>query len=455
MKSSEKPTTPRGMRDFGPLQMAKRNYIIQNIRAVFQNYGFDNIETPSMELLSVLTGKYGDEGDQLLFKVLNSADFLERSEATVKDFEKGSKHLLKMISEKGLKYDLTVPFARYVVMNRNELTFPFKRYQIQPVWRADKPQRGRYREFYQCDADVVGSDSLIQEAEILLMIRDAYQRLKFDEYITKINNRKILTGISEAIGMAGKESDFCVIIDKLDKIGKEKVFQQLEQKGCPASSFASLEKMLETPADKQIDFLKELLKDSETGLLGISEIEEVFDFIKDEEGLQVEFDLTLARGLSYYTGAIFEVKPLDSKIGSINGGGRYDDLTGVFGLENMSGIGISFGIDRIYDVLEEKNLFPETITNSVEVLLISFDKDCLKHAMTLARVLRKNNISSYIYPDIVKIKKQFAYANKNNIPYVIVIGSEEMKTGKYNLKDMESGNQELLTIEEIIQTLGK
>lgn len=455
MKSSEKPRTPSGMRDFGPLQMAKRNYIIENIRAVFKSYGFDNIETPSMELLSVLTGKYGDEGDQLLFKVLNSADFLERSKSTIEDFEKGSKHLLKKIAEKGLKYDLTVPFARYVVMNRNDITFPFKRYQIQPVWRADKPQRGRYREFYQCDADVVGSDSLIQDAEILLMIRDAYQRLNLKDYITKINNRKILTGISEAIGMAGKESEFCVIIDKLDKIGKEKVFKQLEEKGCPSSSFDDLDQMLNTPADQQLAFLKELLKDSETGLLGIQEIEEVFEFIEDEENLQVEFDLTLARGLSYYTGAIFEVKPLNSKIGSINGGGRYDNLTGVFGLESTSGTGISFGIDRIYDVLEEKNLFPETITNSVEVLLISFDKECMKHAITVAGGLRKNNISCYIYPDLVKVKKQFAYANKNNVPYVVVIGSEEMNTGKYNLKDMTSGNQELLTIEEIIQTLGK
>lgn len=453
MKSSEKPKTPSGMRDFGPFEMAKRNYIIENIRTVFKNYGFDNIETPSMEQLSVLTGKYGDEGDQLLFKVLNSGDFLSKS--TKDDFEKGSKHLLTKISEKGLKYDLTVPFARYVVMNRNEISFPFKRYQIQPVWRADRPQRGRYREFYQCDADVVGSDSLIQEAEILLMIKDAYQNLKLTDYVTKINNRKILTGISEAIGMAGKESDFCVIIDKLDKIGREKVFIQLAEKGCPDSAFENLDKMLDTTPEKQIDFLKNLLGESEIGMAGLQEMEEVFEYIKDEEGLQVEFDLTLARGLSYYTGAIFEVKPLNSPIGSINGGGRYDNLTGVFGLENTSGVGISFGIDRIYDVLEEKNLFPETITNSVEVMLISFDKESQMHGLSIAGKLRKNNISTYIYPDLVKVKKQFAYANKNMIPFVIVVGSEEIKTGKYNLKNMTTGNQELLTIEEIIHTLGK
>ncbi|MGB3466570.1 MAG: histidine--tRNA ligase [Cyclobacteriaceae bacterium] len=451
MKSSEKPNTPSGMRDFGPLEMAKRNFIIDNIRTVFKNYGYDNIETPAMEKLSVLTGKYGDEGDQLLFKVLNSADFLSKTEKS--DLEKGYKHLLPKIAEKGLKYDLTVPFARYVVMNRHNLTFPFKRFQIQPVWRADKPQRGRYREFYQCDADVVGSDSLLQEAEILLMIRDAYSVLGLKDYVTKVNNRKILTGISEAIGMEGKESEFCVIIDKLDKIGKEKVFDQLAAKGCAESSFSALNEMLDTPFQDQIPFLKSFLKNSESGMRGIEEIEEVFEYLKEEKDLQIEFDLTLARGLSYYTGAIFEVKPIDSKIGSINGGGRYDNLTGVFGLKDTSGIGISFGIDRIYDVLEEKSLFPSSLTNSVEVMMISFDKQSQVHALRIAGKLRKNNISCYVYPDLVKVKKQFAYADKNNIPHVIVIGSEEMNTGKYNLKNMQTGNQELLTIDAVIKTL--
>lgn len=439
------------MRDFGPSEMAKRHFIIENIRKVFRNYGFDNIETPSMEKLSVLTGKYGDEGDQLLFKVLNSADFLSKTDAS--DYEKGYKNLLPKIAGKGLKYDLTVPFARYVVMNRHNITFPFKRFQIQPVWRADKPQRGRYREFYQCDADVVGSDSLLQEAEILLMIRDAYQSLGLEEYVIKINNRKILTGISEAIGMAGKESEFCVIIDKLDKIGKEKVFEQLKGKGCPESSLPALQEMLDTPHENQIVFLKSFLKESETGMKGIEEIEEVYEFISGEDNLKLQFDLTLARGLSYYTGAIFEVKPLNSKIGSINGGGRYDDLTGVFGMKDTSGIGISFGIDRIYDVMEEKNLFPESLTNSIQVMIISFDKASQMHALRVAGKIRKKNISCYVYPDLVKVKKQFSYADKNSIPNVIVIGSEEMKTQKYNLKNMESGNQELMTIDEVIAAL--
>lgn len=439
------------MRDFGPEKMAKRNYIIGNIRAVFRQYGFDNIETPAVEQLSVLTGKYGDEGDQLLFKILNSGPYLK--DVTEAHLQEGEKTVLPLIAEKGLKYDLTVPFARFVVMNRNELSFPFKRYQIQPVWRGDRPQRGRYREFYQCDADVVGSDSLIQEAEILLMIRDAYQRLQLEDYVTKVNNRKILTGISDTIGMAGKESAFCVIVDKLDKIGKDKVFEQLQGKGCPESSIPALSKMFDTPADQQIAFLKDFLKDSEVGMTGINEIEEVFDYLTDETDLKVEFDLTLARGLSYYTGAIFEVKPLNSDIGSINGGGRYDDLTGVFGMKDTSGVGISFGIDRIYDVLEEKNLFPETITKSVEVLFVSFDKESMKHSLKLAGALRKNDISCYVYPDLAKIKKQFGYADKNNVPYVVVIGSDEIKAQQYKLKNMVSGEQQMLSLDEIITTL--
>jgi len=451
MKSSEKPKTPSGMRDFGPIQMAKRNYIMENIKNVFQKYGFDHIETPAMEQLSTLTGKYGDEGDQLLFKVLNSGTYL--SKVKDEDFIKDSKHLTPLISEKGLKYDLTVPFARFVVMNRNELTFPFKRYQVQPVWRADRPQRGRYREFYQCDADIVGSNSLIQEAEILLMINDAYKALKLEDYIVKINNRKILTGISEAIGMSGKESDFCVAIDKLDKQGKEKVFEELKRKGCPETSIPLIDELLSTPFDEQLSSLKSFLKNQEIGLEGINEIEKVFNYLAGKNDLKVQFDLTLARGLSYYTGAIFEVKPLNSEIGSINGGGRYDDLTGVFGLENVSGVGISFGIDRIYDVLEEKELFPETVQTSTKVMIIPMDEDCQIPALEMATTLRENEINTYIYPDLVKMKNQFSYANKNNIPYVIVVGAREVEQQQFSLKDMNSGEQDLLTIEGIISTL--
>ncbi len=453
MKSSEKPKTPSGMRDFGPLEMVKRNFIIENVKNVFKKYGFDNIETPAMEQLSTLTGKYGDEGDQLLFKVLNSGPFLDKVKE--EDFVKDSKQLMPLISEKGLKYDLTVPFARYVVMNRHNVTFPFKRFQVQPVWRADRPQRGRYREFYQCDADVIGSKSLIQEAEILLMIRDAYQSLNLDEYVIKLNNRKILTGISEAIGMAGKESDFCVAIDKLDKAGQEKVFDELRNKGCPEESFKLIEELLATPSADQIKYLKKFLVDQPIGIQGIKEIEEVFNYVKNVNGLKIEFDLTLARGLSYYTGAIFEVKPLNSKIGSINGGGRYDDLTGVFGLDDVSGVGISFGIDRIYDVLEEKNLFPDTVSNITQLMIICMDEESQLHGFEIGQKLREANINTYIYPDLVKMKKIFSYADKNNIPYVMVIGTNEMEQKQYNLKNMISGEQVSLTIEKVIDTLKK
>ncbi len=453
--SKEKPSLPKGTRDFGPLQMAKRNYIIDNIRSVFQLYGFAQIETPAIEKLSVLTGKYGDEGDQLLFKILNSADFLTSGKISESDLQKGYKHVTTQISEKGLKYDLTVPFARFVVMNRNDLAFPFKRYQIQPVWRGDKPQKGRYREFYQCDADMIGSKSLLQEAEIVLMINDVFDALNFHDYQIVFNHRKLLTGISKAIGMESKESEFCVAIDKLDKIGKEKVFQELVEKGCPEESLVELSLVLDGKGIDQLDYIKKLIKDDPDGLLGISEVEELQQKLDatGRKDLHLVFDASLARGLSYYTGAIFEVKPTNVKIGSITAGGRYDDLTGMFGMPDVSGIGISFGLDRIYDVLEELNLFPETLRPSAQLMLASFDDEAQAYALKLAIKMRKNGIPTEVYPDVAKIQKQFKYADKQNIPYVIVIGSEEMKSELFTLKNMVTGEQTTLGIDEIIQNI--
>ncbi len=457
--SKEKPSLPKGTRDFGPIQMAKRNYIIDKIKSVFRLYGFAQIETPALEQLSVLTGKYGDEGDQLLFKILNSGDYLnaKSNKIEIEDFEKGSKHLTSKISEKGLKYDLTVPFARFVVMNRNDITFPFKRFQVQPVWRADRPQKGRYREFYQCDADMIGSKSLVQESEIILMINDVFDSLEFQDYNIVFNHRKILSGISEAIGMTGKETEFCVAIDKLDKIGIEKVFEELVSKGCPEGSLKTLEPILTGTGAEQIEVLKELLKKSEDGLLGLQEVEEIESILKSSgrDNLHLTFDASLARGLSYYTGAIFEVKPTTVKIGSITAGGRYDDLTGVFGMPDISGIGISFGLDRIYDVLEELNLFPESLLASTQLMLASFDKDGLAYAVGLANRFRASGIKTEVYPDAAKMQKQFKYADKLNIPYVIVVGPEEMETELFTLKNMTNGEQTTLGIDEIIQNINR
>ncbi|MEX2336818.1 MAG: histidine--tRNA ligase [Fulvivirga sp.] len=454
---SQKPALPKGTRDFGPQQMAKRNFIFNAIKEVFQKYGFMPMETPAMENLSVLTGKYGDEGDQLLFKVLNSGDFL--SKANESDLKGGARDLLPKISEKGLKYDLTVPFARYVVMNRHELTLPFKRYQIQPVWRADRPQKGRYREFYQCDADVVGTDSLLCEAEIVLMINEVFQKLNIKEFDIKINHRQILTGITQAIGASGKENDFCVAIDKLDKIGTEKVLEEMINRGISKEAIRQALPMLQLQGTikEKISLLKTMLKDSEEGKKGIRDLEETLEILEnfDLEDHHIDFDVTLARGLSYYTGAIFEVKVNNVSIGSVSGGGRYDDLTGVFGLPGLSGVGFSFGVDRLYDVMEELDLFPEAAMTSTEVLIIHFDEAAMKYGLPLLGKLRKAGIKSEIYPEQAKIKKQFAYADKKNINFTIIIGSEEVTTHKLTFRDMVSGNEEKLTADEIVQHLAK
>ena len=459
--SKQKPSLPKGTRDFGPKEMVKREFIFNTIKKVYQKYGYAPIETPAMENLSVLQGKYGDEGDQLLFKILNSGDFLSKTdEADLSD----SKTLLPKISEKGLKYDLTVPFARYVVMNQHELSFPFKRYQIQPVWRADKPQKGRYREFFQCDADAIGTDSLLCEAEIVLMIKEVFTKLQAKQpnsldYSIKLNNRKILSGLVEMLGQAGKETDFAVAIDKLDKIGEEKVKAELSSKGFPDEALGKLDNVFALNGSNEdlLTQLKDLLKDSEIGLKGIAEIQEVLDILAGfgTEVKELEIDITLARGLSYYTGAIFEVKPNNVKMGSISGGGRYDGLTDNFGLPDVSGVGISFGVDRIYDVLNELDLYPTDNSASTDVLITAFDQESWNYSLKLLGQLREAGIRSELYPSPVKIKKQMKYANDKQIPYVIVIGSEEVKTGKLTLKNMQKGEQDNFSAKELIEKLTK
>lgn len=447
-----KPSLARGTRDFGPAQMNKRNYIFDTIRRVFQRYGFQPLETPSIENLSVLMGKYGDEGDQLLFKILNSGNFLEK--VTETDLQEGYKKTTLKVSEKGLRYDLTVPFARFVVMNRSDLVMPFKRYQIQPVWRADRPQRGRYREFYQCDADVVGTDSLVCEAEIVLMIHEVLRGLGVENFTVKINNRKILSGIAEVIGAPGQEGPMCVAIDKLDKIGKEKVEEELASRGFSAETIAKLQPIYELTNDQSTIFerLKVWLADSEIGTKGVTELEEVWNKV-NHFGLnvpQMELDVTLARGLSYYTGAIFEVKANDVQMGSISGGGRYDNLTGTFGMPGLSGVGISFGVDRIYDVMEELQLFPENQSVSTQVMITNFDAAAEAHGLGVLRQLREAGINAELYPDASKLKKQFDYADRKRIPYVLIIGSEEIQTGTYSLKNMHSGEQQKLDLAAIL-----
>ena len=451
----QKPSLPKGTRDFGTIQMARRNYILDTIKGTFQLFGYNQIETPAMENLSTLTGKYGDEGDQLLFKILNSGDYLKN--VGVEDLQNGFKQTLTKISEKGLRYDLTVPFARFVVMNRNDLTFPFKRFQIQPVWRADRPQKGRYREFYQCDADVVGTDSLLCEAEIILMIRSVFEKLKLNDYSIKLNNRKILTGISEAIGEAGKEGQLCVAIDKLDKIGWEKVKEELSERGFAADSIEKLAPLVKLEADQtgKLAFLKEFLSASETGLQGVSELEEVFQILTDMGGNLdfVDLDIMLARGLSYYTGAIFEVKVNHVSIGSVSGGGRYDNLTGVFGLSGMSGVGFSFGVDRLYDVLEELDLFPEDSVQSTKILLTHFDQKAFIYALGLLKKFRSAEIKAELYPDVTKMKKQLDFASKKAIPFVGICGDSEIEAGVLALKNLETGDQESVSLEEAINRL--
>ena len=458
---AQKPSIPKGTRDFGPQQMARRNYLFSTIRQTFEKFGYQPLETPSMENLAVLTGKYGDEGDQLLFKILNNGlndpKNIEKAKAAFENILQGRNDV--NLTERALRYDLTVPFARYVVMNQNDISFPFRRYQIQPVWRADRPQKGRYREFFQCDADVIGTDSLICEAEIVLMITEVFANLGLRDYIIKINNRKILSGITEAIGATGKESDFCVAIDKLDKIGSEGVFKELRERDFTENSIEKLKPLLAMQESKQtsLNALEELLKNSEIGRKGIAELREIYELIENfgVQEVKLELDLTLARGLSYYTGAIFEVKATSVQMGSISGGGRYDDLTGVFGLSGMSGVGFSFGVDRLYDVLDELNLFPDETATSTQVLLINFGKDSYPHSLRLLHNLRSKGIRAEIFPEDAKIKKQMAYANKKNIPYVIMQGEEEIAKQEVSLKNMISGEQRNLNPEEVISAISR
>ncbi|WP_080056544.1 histidine--tRNA ligase [Spirosoma aerolatum] len=448
----QKPTLPKGTRDFGPEQMSKRLFIFDTIRQTFKRFGFLPLETPAMENLSTLTGKYGDEGDQLLFKILNSGDFA--ANLTELDISSGYKKLTPKIAEKGLRYDLTVPFARYVVMNRNALALPFKRYQMQPVWRADRPQKGRYREFYQCDADVVGTDSLICEAEIVLMIHEVFRNLGIQQFTLKINNRKILAGIAEAIGVPGQEGTLSVAIDKLDKIGQEKVLDELRERGFSEDTITNLLPLFtftELDIRQILERLSNWLAVSETARKGIAELEETLQLV-DAYGLlnsQIELDPTLARGLSYYTGAIFEVKANGVSIGSVSGGGRYDNLTGAFGMPGLSGVGISFGVDRIYDVMEELNLFPASAGQGTRVLIVPFDAEARRVALPLLSQLRNSDIAAEVYPDLAKIKKMLDYANAKSIPYVVLIGSEEVQTGLLTLRNMVTGEQHKVPVEEI------
>lgn len=448
----QKPTLPKGTRDFGPEQMRNRLFIFDTIRQTFQRYGFQPLETPSMENLSTLTGKYGDEGDQLLYKILNSGDYA--ADLTESDVALGSKKLTPKIAEKGLRYDLTVPFARYVVMNRNSLTMPFKRYQMQPVWRADRPQKGRYREFYQCDADVVGTDSLLCEAEIVLMIHEVFRNLGITDFTLKINNRKILAGIAEVIGVPGQESTLSIAIDKLDKIGKEKVLDELRERGFSDATLTQLDPLFTDAADVvgTIARLKSWLAPSELAQTGIAELEETLRLVERYglEDSRIEIDVTLARGLSYYTGAIFEVKANGVSIGSVSGGGRYDNLTGAFGMPGLSGVGISFGVDRIYDVLDELKLFPAGAGQGTRVLIIPFDSDARAVALPLLSQLRGAGIASELYPDLMKVKKMLDYANAKQIPYVVLIGSEEVQTGILSLKNMITGEQRNVSPEELV-----
>lgn len=448
---AQKPSIPKGTRDFGPLEMAKRNYIFNTIKSVYALYGFLQIETPAMETLQTLMGKYGEEGDKLLFKILNSGDFLSKvSEEELQ--EHNPLRLAARLCEKGLRYDLTVPFARYVVMHRDELQLPFKRYQIQPVWRADRPQKGRYREFYQCDADVVGSDSLINEVELMQIVDTVFTRFGVRVCI-KINNRKILSGIAETIGEADKIVDITVAIDKLDKIGLDNVNEELRNDGISEEAIAKLQPIISLSGtnDEKLNVIAEVLKESEIGLKGVEETRFILDTLKSC-GLnnEIELDITLARGLNYYTGAIFEVKALDVQIGSITGGGRYDNLTGIFGMPGLSGVGISFGADRIYDVLNSLDLYPKDAVNATQLLFINFGDKETAYCMPAVSKARVAGIRTEMYPDSAKMKKQMSYANAKHIPFVALAGENEMNEGKFTLKNMETGQQKLVSAEELI-----
>ncbi len=451
---AQKPSIPKGTRDFGPVEMAKRNYIFNTIREVYALYGFRQIETPAMENLSTLMGKYGEEGDKLLFKILNSGDF--RSGISAEDYSSDSAaRLAARFCEKGLRYDLTVPFARYVVQHRDELQMPFKRFQIQPVWRADRPQKGRYREFYQCDADVVGSDSLLNEVELMQIVDEVFTRFGIRVCI-KINNRKILTGIAEIIGEADKIVDITVAIDKLDKIGLDKVNDELRAVGLSEEAVEKLQPIIALSGsnEEKLETMRHVLAESETGLKGVEEVAFVLETLKNSQlHNEIELDLTLARGLNYYTGCIFEVKALDVQIGSITGGGRYDNLTGIFGMPGLSGVGISFGADRIYDVLGQLDLYPQETQSGVQLLFINFGAAEAAHCLRLAAQARLAGIATEVYPDSVKMKKQMSYANAHNVPFVALVGETEMAEGRITLKNMTTGEQQSLTIEEAVKAI--
>ena len=450
---AQKPSIPKGPRDFSPVEMAKRNYIFNTIKEVYALYGFQQIETPAMENLPTLMGKYGEEGDKLLFKILNSGDFLHGMTAEeVATTSTG--RLAARFCEKGLRYDLTVPFARYVVQHREELTLPFKRYQIQPVWRADRPQKGRYREFYQCDADVVGSDSLLNEVELMQIVDTVFTRFGVRVCI-KMNNRKILTGIAELIGQADKIVEITVAMDKLDKIGLAAVNAELAEAGIPADAIEQLQPIIQLKGStaEKLTTMRSVLKDSETGLKGVEEMEYIFGKLETKN--EVELDLTLARGLNYYTGAIFEVKALDVEIGSITGGGRYDNLTGIFGMPGLSGVGISFGADRIFDVLNQLDLYPKEAVGATKVLFVNFGEVEATYCLPMLTRVREAGISGEIFPDAVKMKKQMSYANVKGIPFVALAGESEMREGKINLKNMTTGEQKLVTVEELVEELRK
>ena len=453
---TNKPTIVKGTRDFSPMEMSKRNYIFKTIEEVYSLYGYQQIETPALETLQTLMGKYGEEGDKLLFKVLNSGDFLRK----VDDKELVERNTLKLASqlcEKGLRYDLTVPFARYVVMHHDELQFPFKRYQIQPVWRADRPQKGRYREFYQCDADVVGSDSLLNEVELMQIVDEVFQRFGV-RVIIKINNRKILSGIAEMIGAADKIVDITVAIDKLDKIGLENVNEELANAGISPDAIDKLQPIisLQGTNDEKLNVIKNVLKDSQVGLKGVEEVAYILDVLKPMQlHNEIELDLTLARGLNYYTGAIFEVKAKDVSIGSITGGGRYDNLTGIFGKPGLSGVGISFGADRIYDVLNALDLYPKETTNSTQILFINFGEKETAYCLPLVNEARSHGVSAEMYPDAVKMKKQMSYANAKQIAFVAMAGENEMKENKITIKNMETGEQILVPISDFMDVFSE
>ena len=453
---AQKPGIPKGTRDFIPEEMVNRNYLFDTIKDVFQLYGYQPIETPAMENLSTLMGKYGEEGDKLLFKILNSGDFI--SKVRGEELEKrDSVKLTNKISEKGLRYDLTVPFARFVVQRRNDLTFPFRRYQIQPVWRADRPQKGRYREFYQCDVDVIGSNSLLNEVELIQITDEVFRRLNINVVI-KLNNRKVLAGIAETIGEADRIIDITIAIDKLDKIGLHKVNEELAEKGVAAEAIEKLQPILKLKGTnvEKLAKIEEVIDGSEIGMKGIEELRAIFAYLDHLKiSTEVELDLTLARGLNYYTGAIFEVKAKDVQIGSITGGGRYDDLTGIFGLKDVSGVGISFGADRIYDVMNQLNLFPKDSGAKTKIFFTNFGELEEKFCLPILSRLRTAGINGEIYPESVKMKKQMDYANRKNIPYVCLVGTSEMEEGVITLKNMETGDQQKLTPDQLVDYISK